>query len=110
MPFTVRLLVTADSPLVKVTISGDNVVQDHRWRLIWQMPKAARAWSDTPFGAVARPLPDALPPIDVPKGQERAEPTFPIANWASLEQAEGGIALITGGLAEGEVLPRMGGT
>src|SRR5690606_18894409 len=101
-PFDVRLTVTAGSAAVRLEVVGDNVVDDHRWRLLWRVPGAERAWSDTAFGVVARPIPQALPAIDVAKGQERAEPTFPVLQWASVEGDGWGMALVTGGLPEGE--------
>jgi alpha-mannosidase/mannosylglycerate hydrolase len=104
MPVTVRLLTTVGSAAIAVHVTADHRIADHRWRLVWRMPAATGAWSGTPFGCVARPLPASQPAIDVPKGTERAEPTFPVHHWAAITDARGGMAIVTGGLAEGEVL------
>jgi alpha-mannosidase/mannosylglycerate hydrolase len=104
MPFTVRLRLTVGSPAIAVQVTADHHIEDHRWRLVWRMPAATQAWSGTPCGTVPRPLPASQPPIDVPKGTERAEPTFPVHQWAAIADAAGGLAIVTGGLAEGEVL------
>jgi mannosylglycerate hydrolase len=104
MPITVRLVVTVGSPAIAMAVTAENQIEDHRWRLVWRCPDATAAGSGTPFGAVSRPLPDSQPPIDVAKGTERAEPTFPIHHWAAIADAQGGMAIATGGLAEGEIL------
>lgn len=104
VPVTVRLTATVGSPAIAVSVTADHHVEDHRWRLIWRLPGATGACSGTPFGVVDRPLPAAQPPVDVPKGTERAEPTFPVHHWAAIADDHGGLALATGGLAEGEIL------
>lgn len=97
----VSLVLHADSPDLQLWVDGENRLNDHRLRLrIATAISSPSVHADAAFGPVKRE------PITVPAGVISAEtppPTMPLHRWVSASNGDNGIALISDGLAEGEV-------
>ena len=103
---TVRLIVDADAPWLRIHVAGHNEANDHRLRLrIATDVAGARVFADAMFGPVERR------PIEVSADDQRMETppaTAPLHRYVSLFGASGGATVFSDGLAEYEA-DRSGG-
>jgi 2-O-(6-phospho-alpha-D-mannosyl)-D-glycerate hydrolase len=98
--FTARVILTADSPLVRVHVTGCNKLHDHRLRLVLRTDVSnPEVWADAPFGAVHR-APLVAP--DESRTMETPPPTAPLHRYVSVFSARRGATLFSDGLAEYE--------
>jgi hypothetical protein len=100
----VRLMLVAESPLVRLRASGTNRGRNHRLRVGLRTDvRGAAVWADAAFGPVHRP------PLHVPDEDmrdERPQPTAPLHRYVSLFASTGGATLFSDGLAEYEATDR----
>jgi 2-O-(6-phospho-alpha-D-mannosyl)-D-glycerate hydrolase len=101
----VRLMVSleADRPRLDMELEVINRAEDHRLRLHFPLPFQARhSVADTAFHATARAVVAARRD---PGAAEVELPTYPMWSFVDLSDGHAGLALITHGLHEYEVLP-----
>jgi 2-O-(6-phospho-alpha-D-mannosyl)-D-glycerate hydrolase len=100
----IRLLVTldVDSPRLDLELEIENRASDHRLRAHFPLPFAAvESAADTPFHVTRRPV--TGPRRD--RGAPEVElPTYPMRSFVDVSDGRIGLALITDGLHEYEVL------
>ena len=104
----VRLEVTAYRDLARVDlrVTIENQATDHRVRAEIALPFAPEeSIAEGPFGVVRRPV--ALP--DMPDTAEQFYGTAPTKGFVCVEDTAGGIALVTRGIQEYEVMADEGG-
>ena len=96
----VRIGLTSESPLVRLSVSGRNRHRNHRLRLGIRTDVAdGEVWADAAFGPVRREM------LRVPNEDKRDEtppPTAPLHRYVSLFNPERGATLFSDGLAEYE--------
>lgn len=97
---TLRVVLTADSPLIRLHVDGVNRCRDHRLQFLVRTDlRDPDVWADAAFGPVRRePLvvPDEDRAMETPLG------TAPLHRYVSLFDAEQGATLFSDGLAEYE--------
>lgn len=98
----VLLTLDAGSPWLRVGVRGINRVRDHRLRIVFAtaVPTGVTI-ADAMFAPVEREA-RAQPPDTL--SMERVPETAPLARWVSRMNASHGVAVISDGLAEYEVL------
>ncbi|MFI5246563.1 MAG: glycosyl hydrolase-related protein, partial [Gemmatimonadales bacterium] len=97
---TVRLIVDADAPWLRIHVAGSNAANDHRLRLRIATDVArARVVADAMFGPVER-RPIAASPADLK--METPPLTAPLHRYVSLFGATHGATVYSDGLAEYE--------
>jgi mannosylglycerate hydrolase len=104
-PMALRLRVTlaADSPRLDLELEVDNQSTDHRLRVHLPLPFApAESAADTPFHVTRRPV---LASHRDPGAPEDELPTYPMRSFVDVGDGRVGLAVITDGLHEYEVLP-----
>jgi hypothetical protein len=98
----VALILDADSRLLRIRVRGVNRASDHRFRVVFSTGiSGANALADAMFAPVARE------PSVQPSGTEtleRASPTAPLARWVARFGTRHGVAVISDGLGEYEVM------
>jgi alpha-mannosidase len=96
----VHLLLTAESPLLRVHVRGVNRARDHRLRLgVRTNILDPEVWADAAFGPVQRVQ------LDLPNNearQERPPRTAPLHRYVSIFTTDRGATLYSDGLAEYE--------
>jgi mannosylglycerate hydrolase len=103
IPFSLRVALEADSPRLEINLALDNRAADHRLRVHFPLPFVpAASAADTPFHVTRRPVVEAKRDPGAP---EVELPTFPMRSFVDLSDGRVGLALITDGLHEYEVLP-----
>ncbi len=103
LPLTIRLSLAAGSPQLDVDVRLANTAKDHRVRVTFPLPFAAtHSDADTPFHVTRRAV---GPPRHEPGAPEWELPTFPMRSFVDVSNGTSGVALITEGLHEYEVLP-----
>ncbi len=103
IPLSLRLSLEADSPRLEINLALDNRATDHRLRVHFPLPFVpAASAADTPFHVTRRPV---VGPRRDPGAPEVELPTFPMRSFVDLSDGRVGMALITDGLHEYEVLP-----
>jgi 2-O-(6-phospho-alpha-D-mannosyl)-D-glycerate hydrolase len=105
VPMALRLRVTlaADSPRLDLELEVDNRSTDHRLRLHLPLPfTPGESAADTPFHVTRRPV---LASHRDPGALEDELPTYPMCSFVDVSDGRVGLALITDGLHEYEVLP-----
>jgi len=101
----IRLVVTLDveSTRLDLELEIENRATDHRLRAQFPLPFAAReSAADTPFHVTRRPVSE---PRRDPGAPEVELPTYPMRSFVDVSDGRIGLALITDGLHEYEVLP-----
>ena len=103
LPVRLILSMHADTPRLDLELQIENRATDHRLRAHFPLPfSATNSASDTPFHVTRRPV---VEPRRDPGAPELELPTFPM--WSFIDVSDGriGLALITDGLHEYEVIP-----
>lgn len=96
----VRLVIIADSPLLRLDVSGNNRRRDHRLRVSVRTDvRDGDVWADAAFGSVQR-VPLRLPDED--SRDETPPSTVPLHRYVSLFGTKHGATLVSDGLAEYE--------
>lgn len=96
----VTLSVFAESPCVRISVSGSNHLHDHRLRLrVHSDVKAGDVWADAAFGPVMR-KPIVVPPADA--AMEFPPRTAPLHRYVSRFNGDVGCTVFGDGLAEYE--------
>jgi alpha-mannosidase len=102
---TIHVGLDAESAVLRLTLSIENRLPDHRLRLLVRsdVPSGAarRIWADAAFGAVRRE-PIVIEPRDA--AVEQAPPTAPLHRYVSIFGAARGTTVLSDGLAEYEIL------
>ena len=101
----VRLAVTLDvaSPRLDLELEIENRATDHRLRANFPLPFVAReSAADTPFHVTRRAV---TKPHRDPGAPEVELPTYPMHSFVDVSDGRTGLALISDGLHEYEVLP-----
>ncbi|HYD52547.1 MAG TPA: hypothetical protein VEA99_07965, partial [Gemmatimonadaceae bacterium] len=99
---TLRVSLDAASPVLRISVRGENLARDHRLRLVLSTGVSEpEVWADAAFGPVRR-APIEVPPEDA--AMEVPPRTAPLHRYLSLFGAAGGATLYSDGLAEYEVL------
>lgn len=95
---------------VKMTL--DNQADDHRVRVLIPTPFVSETVvADNQFGLITRPTDDPKMQNWQDEGWKEAPvPVYQLMNFAALENEQGGIALMTNGLREFEVISSQGNT
>ncbi len=100
LPVRVEVTCYRDLPRVDFRVTIDNRARDHRVRAEITLPFApVESIAEGPFGVVRRPA--ALP--DTPDTVERFYGTAPTKGFVCVEDAAGGMGLVTRGIQEYEV-------
>ena len=101
MSLTVSL--ERDCPRVDIAMTVENPARDHRLRAHFPVPFAVtESCADTPYHVTRRP---AILPRRDPGAPEVELPTYPMRSFVDVSGDRGGVALITHGLHEYEVIP-----
>lgn len=96
------LTLDAGSPFLRVGVRAANRVRDHRLRIVFATGvREGVTLADAMFGPVAR-APTVQPPDT--RSMELVPATAPLARWVSRRGVSHGMALISDGLGEYEVL------
>lgn len=103
LPVTIRVSLAAGSCQLDIDMCLENMATDHRVRICFPLPFAAKhSDADTPFHVTRRAV---VPPWHEPGAPEWELPTYPMRSFVDLGDGNSGLALITEGLHEYEVLP-----
>jgi alpha-mannosidase len=104
-PLPIRLTVSleADVPRLDFELEVINRAADHRLRAHFPLPfRASQSAADTPFHVTRRSI---TRPRRDPGAPETELPTYPMWSFVDVSDGRAGVALITNGLHEYEVLP-----
>lgn len=95
---------------IDVTMTLDNQADDHRVRVLIPVPFIAETVvADNQFGTITRPTSDPeMLNWEADGWKEAPVPVYQLINFAALEHAKGGIAVMTNGLREFEVISSRG--
>ena len=105
VPLEVRVAISLerDVPRLDITMEVVNLAMDHRLRARFPTPfPITHSDADTAFHVTRRP---AIRPRQDPGAPELELPTYPLRSFVDVSGEAGGMALITQGLHEYEVLP-----
>ena len=105
VPMGVRMLVelAADSPRLDLTLELENTARDHRLRVHFPLPyPVSESAADTPYHVTRRPVTAAHRDPGAP---EVELPTYPMRSFVDVSDGTAGMALITDGLHEYEIIP-----
>ncbi|HEY9286861.1 MAG TPA: glycoside hydrolase family 38 C-terminal domain-containing protein [Candidatus Dormibacteraeota bacterium] len=103
MPVRMVLELAADSSRLDLTVELENRARDHRLRVHFPLPYSVTdSAADTPFHVTRRPVHAAHRDPGAP---ELELPTYPMRSFVDLSDGTAGMALITDGLHEYEVIP-----
>jgi hypothetical protein len=100
----------ADSRVVTVETRFDNVIHDHRLRMVTGFGPGAQpdVWADAAFG-VFRREPLTMTALPAAKGTETVMPEFPQGLFSALEREGRGLAVFNQGLPEVSLLETADG-
>jgi hypothetical protein len=102
LPLTLRISLEAGSPQLDFELELENQARDHRLRVHFPLPfEATHSAADTPFHVTRR---KALPARREPGAPEWELPTYPMRTFVDAGDGRRGVALITHGLHEYELL------
>ena len=102
MPVRLVVSLDLDSPRLDLELEIENRATDHRLRAHFPLPFAAQqSAADTPFHVTRRPV---KAPHRDPGAPEVELPTYPIRSFVDVSDGRTGLALITDGLHEYEVV------
>ena len=105
VPLPIRLVVglDADSRRLDIVLELENQATDHRLRAHFPLPFSVNeSAADTPFHVTRRAV---TGPRRDPGAPELEVPTYPMRSFVDMSDGQVGMALITDGLHEYEVLP-----
>jgi len=103
LPIRLTLSLEADRPRLDVELEVINRAEDHRLRAHFPLPfRASDSAADTAFHVTARAVAAARRD---PGADELELPTYPMWSFVDVSDGRAGLALITNGLHEYEVLP-----
>ena len=103
LPVRLILSIEADTPRIDVELEVTNRATDHRLRVHCPLPfPATTSASDTPYHVTRRP---AIAARRDPGAPEVELPTYPVWSFVDISDGNIGVALITDGLHEYEVIP-----
>jgi mannosylglycerate hydrolase len=102
MPVRVVISLDANSPQLDLELEIENRATDHRLRAHFSLPFVTReSAADTPFHVTRRAV---VEPHRDPAAPELELPTYPMRSFVDVSDGRAGLALITDGLHEYEVL------
>jgi alpha-mannosidase len=103
LPIRLTLSLEADRPRLDIELEVINGAEDHRLRAHFPLPfRASDSTADTAFHVTARAVAAARRD---PGADELELPTYPMWSFVDVSDGRAGLALITNGLHEYEVLP-----
>ena len=103
LPIRLTLSLEADRPRLDIEVEVINRAEDHRLRVHFPLPfQASYSAADTAFHVTARGVGGARRD---PGADELELPTYPMWSFVDVSDGRAGVALITHGLHEYEVLP-----
>lgn len=103
MPIGLTVSLEKDSPRLDIRLSVGNAARDHRLRAHFPVPfQAAYSSADSAYHVTRRPV---IAARRDPGSPELELPTYPMRSFVDLHGERGGMALITDGLHEYEVIP-----
>jgi mannosylglycerate hydrolase len=103
LPIRLTLSLDADRPRLDVEVDVINRAEDHRLRVHFPLPfRVSHSVADTPFHVTPRAVSG---PRRDPGAPEVETPTYPMWSFVDVSDGRAGVALITHGLHEYEVLP-----
>ncbi|USD67255.1 mannosylglycerate hydrolase [Vibrio sp. SCSIO 43136] len=105
-----QVVLKAGSQRIEVRIELDNQADDHRVRVLIPTPFVSEhVVADNQFGLITRPTNDPAMAVWEQEGWKEAPvPVYQLMNFAAVENATGGMALMTNGLREFEVISSQG--
>lgn len=105
-----RVILQQSSRHIKVHMELDNQANDHRVRVLIPTPFISETVvADNQFGLITKPTND--PEIEnwqIDKWKEAPVPIYQLINFAALQNEQGGLAVMTNGLREFEIISSKG--
>tara|TARA_R110001583_G_scaffold16561_22_gene68002 strand:- start:13971 stop:16583 length:2613 start_codon:yes stop_codon:yes gene_type:complete len=101
-----QVVLKEDSRRIEVCMELDNQADDHRVRVLIPTPFVTdTVVADNQFGLITRPTNDpAMDVWEAEKWKEAPVPIYQLMNFAALENGEAGMAIMSNGLREFEVI------
>lgn len=101
-----QVVLKAGSRRIEVRLELDNQADDHRVRVLIPTPFVSEnVVADNQFGLITRPTNDPAMQVWEQEGWKEAPvPVYQLMNFAAVENQTGGLALMTNGLREFEVV------
>lgn len=105
-----QVILKQGSRRIDVCMVVDNQADDHRVRVLIPTPFVSeRVVADNQFGLITRPTNDPAMQVWEQEGWKEAPvPVYQLINFAAVENQVGGLALMTNGLREFEVIASQG--
>jgi mannosylglycerate hydrolase len=105
-----QVVLKQGSRRIEVRMELDNQADDHRVRVLVPTPFVSEnVVADNQFGLITRPTNDpAMAVWEEEKWKEAPVPVYQLMNFAAVENKTGGMALMTNGLREFEVISSKG--
>ncbi|MCG9630016.1 mannosylglycerate hydrolase [Vibrio sp. Isolate30] len=105
-----QVVLKQGSRRIEVRMELDNQADDHRVRVLVPTPFISEnVVADNQFGLITRPTNDpAMAVWEEEKWKEAPVPVYQLMNFAAVENKTGGMALMTNGLREFEVISSKG--
>ncbi|MEZ8360611.1 mannosylglycerate hydrolase [Vibrio splendidus] len=105
-----QVVLKQDSRRIEVRMELDNQADDHRVRVLVPTPFVSETVvSDNQFGCITRPTNDpAMAVWEEEKWKEAPVPVYQLMNFAALENGNAGMAIMSNGLREFEVIASQG--
>lgn len=103
LPYDLKVALDAGVARLDIELDLTNSATDHRLRTYFPLPFHVReSGADTPFHVTRRPV---IEPRRDPGSAEVELPTYPMRSFVDVSNGQVGMALITDGLHEYEMLP-----
>ena len=105
-----QVVLKQGSRRIEVRMELDNQADDHRVRVLVPTPFVSEAVvADNQFGCITRPTNDpAMAVWEEEKWKEAPVPVYQLMNFAALENGKAGMAMMSNGLREFEVIASKG--
>ncbi|MCC4862698.1 mannosylglycerate hydrolase [Vibrio splendidus] len=105
-----QVVLKQGSRRIEVRMELDNQADDHRVRVLVPTPFVSETVvADNQFGCITRPTNDpAMAVWEEEKWKEAPVPVYQLMNFAALENGKAGIAIMSNGLREFEVIASQG--
>ncbi|PTP50648.1 mannosylglycerate hydrolase [Vibrio splendidus] len=105
-----QVVLKRGSRRIEVRMELDNQADDHRVRVLVPTPFVSETVvADNQFGCITRPTNDpAMAVWEEEKWKEAPVPVYQLMNFAALENGKAGIAIMSNGLREFEVIASQG--
>ncbi|MEZ8121838.1 mannosylglycerate hydrolase [Vibrio splendidus] len=106
-----QVVLKQGSRRIEVRMELDNQADDHRVRVLVPTPFVSETVvADNQFGCITRPTNDpAMAVWEKEKWKEAPVPVYQLMNFAALENGKAGMAIMSNGLREFEVIASQGG-